>query len=79
MVVLGMHSLDRPMRVGAADPVVRRGPRDADLLGSPGFAVALADQRATRSIAVNDDFEDVVAQIGVGEVPVVVVGLVEKI
>ena len=39
----------------------------------------LADQRSARQIAINDHFKDIVVQILAGEVPVVVVGFVQKI
>ena len=37
------------------------------------------DQRATGAVAINDQLESVVVQAGVGEVPVIVVGLVQEI
>jgi len=37
------------------------------------------DERAAGAVAVDDDFEGVVMQAGVGEVPVVVVSLVKEV
>ena len=64
VIILRVHSVHRKMRVAFAE-----------LLGS----LEALDQRAAREIAVHHQLEDVVVQTGLGEVPVIVVGLVEKV
>ena len=61
VIILRVHAVHRKMRVALAE-----------LLGG----LEALDQRAAREIAVHHQLEDVVVQTGLGEVPVVVVGLV---
>ena len=65
MVVLGVDALERKIGVGG---------------GESGLVRVLAfDERAARGVAVDDDFEGVVVEVGAGEIPIVVAGLVEKV
>ncbi len=79
MVILGLDAVDGPVGVGDGDAVVRGGGGSADLFGGPEFLVAFVDQLSAGGIAIDDDFENVIVQIGAGEVPIAFVRLIQKI
>ena len=57
------------MSLAVADPVVGDGSGDAHVLGRPEFPVALVDQGAAGSVAIDYHLKSIVLQARAGEIP----------